>query len=104
MELFWIILGYTALLGLCFWLGEHLQARRKANAPPAPLPEEACPVEPLPLPRQTAQAVTRDLERLVEQLAAQLGLDEAQTAELFATHRTCCPPAPPQEIIDLEAE
>lgn len=103
MELFWIILGYTALLGLCFWLGEHLQPRRRAKSPPIPA-EEPCLAEPLPLPRQTAQTVTRDLERLVCQLAEQLGLDEAQTEELFAAHRTCCPPAPPQEIIDLEDE
>ena len=30
-QLFWIIIGYTAVLTLCFFLGEHLQSRRTAK-------------------------------------------------------------------------
>jgi len=30
-ELFWIIVGYTAILTLCFLLGEYLQNRRAAK-------------------------------------------------------------------------
>lgn len=99
MELFWIILCYVVILALCFWLGEHLQSRRTTRNRQPPAPPRA---EPLPTPRQSAQTATRDLERLVRQLAAQLGLDEQQTEELFSTRNTCCPPPAPRQVIDLQ--
>ena len=45
-ELFWIIVGYTVILTLCFLLGEYLQDRRAANKRRTVCEEKpACPPE-----------------------------------------------------------
>ena len=45
-ELFWIIVGYTVILTLCFLLGEYLQDRRAAKKRrPVCGEKPACPPE-----------------------------------------------------------
>lgn len=45
-ELFWIIVGYTVVLTLCFLLGEYLQDRRTAGKRRTVCEEKpACPLE-----------------------------------------------------------
>ena len=45
-ELFWIIVGYTVILALCFLLGEYLQDRRAAKKRRTVCEEKsACPLE-----------------------------------------------------------
>ena len=126
MELFWIIVGYTVVLAVCFLVGEYLQDRRlarrqaerqaaqqspdpcEAGQPPQQEPHHAAAqegplrAEVLPDPRQTAQAISRDLERLALSMAERLGVDQAQVEGFFASGVMSCPPPQPEEIIDVE--
>ena len=122
MELFWIIVGYTAVLAVCFLIGEYLQDRRLARRQPerqsaqqSPDPcdadqqpphtaaqEDPLQAEVLPDPRQTAQTISRDLERLALSMAERLGVDQAQVEGFFASGVMSCPPPQPEEIIDVD--
>ena len=122
MELFWIIVGYTAVLAVCFLIGEYLQDRRLArrqaerqSAQQSPDPcdadqqpphtaaqEDPLQAEVLPDPRQTAQTISRDLERLALSMAERLGVDQAQVEGFFASGVMSCPPPQPEEIIDVD--
>lgn len=103
MELFWVIVGYLVVLTVCFLVGEYLRDCRlakKAKASAEPIPEEP-EMEVLPDPHQTAQILSRDLERLAEELARHYGLDPRRVEAFFATGN---PPPQSVEIIDLEEQ
>jgi len=106
LELFWVILGYIVILTVCFWIGEHLRncriAKRKAEAA-KPVQEEP-EVELTPDSRQAAQILSRDLERLAEELAHQYGVEPSRIEAFFAACGTTNPPPQQTEIIDLEEQ
>lgn len=82
MELFWIIVCYLAILGVCFLVGEYLRdcriAKQQKQAKQQP------EIEVLPDPRQTAQMLSRQLEEMAVELAACFGLQEGEVKEFFA--------------------
>ncbi|MBP0963126.1 MAG: hypothetical protein J6Q99_02400 [Oscillospiraceae bacterium] len=97
MELFWIIVCYLVVLGVCFLLGEYLRDCRIAKGQKQN--EEQPEVEVLPDPRQTAQMLSRRLEQMAVELAACFGLQEDEVKDFFAAQTADDTP-----IIDVEEE
>ncbi len=108
MELFWVILCYIAVLAVCFLIGEYLKDCRIAKKQPlkeADCPEETPPetavAELQPHPRQTAQELSRELERMALDLAEHFGLEQSRVDAFFAAAASRPPKAEPV-IIDLK--